>query len=216
MKLPIRVVEEEYEGSQEAGIPLVDSRPGKKHTRAGRKRKDSRRGRYSRKGLQEESRKEELENINDPAIAIFPTKQQLSGQKANEKVIEDDPMLETEIIVPLIVNQLAEDGTIIVNEMVEGMKLWDAEIHCNGGYHWYCGDINWHTFPDKPVTPTFVPKGPPGPNIENLEHMHPILVLERFLPMEFWTKFTQETNAYRDRCTKDPNLADLNLTCWKR
>ena len=53
-----------------------------------------------------------------------------------------------------------------------------------------------------------VQKGPPGPNIENLEHMHPILVLERFLPMGFWTKFTQETNAYRDRCNKDPQLAD--------
>ena len=117
-------------------------------------------------------------------------------------------MLETEIIVPLIVNELAAEGTIIANEMVEGMKLWDAEIHCNGGYHWYCGDINWHTFPDQPVTPTFVPNGPPGPNIENLEHMHPILILERFLPMEFWTKFTQETNAYIDRCNKDPNLAD--------
>ena len=54
MKLPIRFVDEEYEGSQEAGIPLVGSRPGKKHTRAGRKRKDSQRGRYSRKGVQEE------------------------------------------------------------------------------------------------------------------------------------------------------------------
>ena len=104
VKLPVRVVDEEYEGSQEAGVPLVDSRPGKKRTRAGRKRKDSRRGRYSRKGMAEESRKEETKNMNDPSIAILPTKAQLAGQKGVENVIDEDPMLESEIIVPLIVN----------------------------------------------------------------------------------------------------------------
>ena len=112
--------------------------------------------------MAEESRKEETKNMNDPSIAILPTKAQLAGQKGVEKVIDEDEMLESEIIVPLIENELADHGHVFVPEMVDGMKIWDAEVSCNGGYHWYCGDINWHTFPDPPVTPTFVPKGPPG------------------------------------------------------
>ena len=56
--------------------------------------------------------------------------------------------------------------------------------------------------------PTFVPNGTPGPNIPGLEHMHAVEVLERFLPLKFWAGFTQETNAYHDRCQKDPSNAD--------
>ena len=210
VKLPVRRIEGEYEGSQEAGVPLVDSRPGKKHTRAGRKRKDSRRGRNAVPSKAVSESRDEPQLINEPAVAVLPTKKQLQGQKAVEDCIEEDPMLESEIIRPLIVNEMADNGRVIVNEMVDGMKVWDAEVSCNGGYHWYCGDINWHTFPDPPVTPTFVPNGTPGPNIENLAQMHPIVVLERFLPMQFWTNFTQETNAYRERCAKDPSLADAD------
>ena len=44
-KPPHKVVNEDYEGSQEKGIPVVDSRPGKKRSRAGRKRKENRAGR---------------------------------------------------------------------------------------------------------------------------------------------------------------------------
>ena len=206
--LPVRRVEAEYEGSQREGIPIVDSRPGKKRTRAGRKRRDTRRGRIARKGLQEASRRDEPELVNAPEAAVLPTRQQLGGQMAVENVVEEDPMLEEEILRPLIINELADDGHVFVPEMVDGMKIWDVEVHCNGGYHWYCGDINWHTFPDPPAVHTFVPAGPPGPNIPNLQHMHPILVLERFLPIDFWTKFTQETNAYKDRQTADPQKAD--------
>ena len=208
MRLPTRTVHEEYEGRQEDGIPVVDSRPGKKRSRAGRKRKDSRRGRISRQNERDESRNAELENINAPEVAVLPSVQQLHARRAVENVIEEDPMLPEEIIRPLIVNELAADGNVLVPEMVEGMKIWDAEVSCKGGYHWYCGDVNWHTFPDPPASPTFVPSGTPGPNIQNLEHMHPILVLERFLPISFWTNFTQQTNAYRDRCTADPLNAD--------
>ena len=38
-KLPVKNVEIQFAGSQKEGIPVVDSRPGKKHTRAGRKKK---------------------------------------------------------------------------------------------------------------------------------------------------------------------------------
>ena len=62
--LPVCRVEEEYEGSQEAGIPVVDSRPGKKRSKAGRKRKDTRKGRPGRGALKENSRMDEPELIN--------------------------------------------------------------------------------------------------------------------------------------------------------
>ena len=138
MKLPVRLVDEENKGSQEGSIPIVDSRPGKKQTRAGRKRKDSRKGRYSRKGMEEESRREELTNMNDSSIAILPTKAQMAGQKAVENVIDEDPILEAEIIVPLNVNQLPDDGHVLIPEMVHGMKLWDTQESCNGGM---CMDV---------------------------------------------------------------------------
>ena len=40
--------------------------------------------------------------------------------------------------------------------------------------------------------------------------MRPVFVLERFLPLSFWTSFTQKTNAYRDRQLKNPNMADAD------
>ena len=70
------------------------------------------------------------------------------------------------------------------------------------------GDINSHTFADPPYPTTFVPMGTPGLNIPGLEHMHAVEVLERFLPLQFWTNFTQETNAYRERCAQDASNAD--------
>ena len=70
------------------------------------------------------------------------------------------------------------------------------------------GDVNSHTFPDPPFQPTFVPAGTPGPNIPGLETMHAVEVLERFLPLKFWAEFTQETNAYRERCKADAANAD--------
>ena len=158
--LPVRRVEAEYEGRQRDGIPVVDSRPGKKLSRAGRKRKDARRGRIGRKGMQEASRKDEPELINAPEAAVLPTRQQLGGKVAVENVLEEDPMLPEEVIVPLIVNELADDGLVFVPEMVNGMKIWDVEVHCKDGYHWFCGDVNWHTFPDPPAVRTFVPAGP--------------------------------------------------------
>ena len=38
--------------------------------------------------------------------------------------------------------------------------------------------------------------------------MHAVEVLERFLPLKFWAEFAQETNAYRERCNRDPANAD--------
>ena len=43
----------------------------------------------------------------------------------------EDPMLESEIIRTLIVNEMADNGRVIVNAMVDGMKVWDAEVSCN-------------------------------------------------------------------------------------
>ena len=158
--------------------------------------------------MKEKSRMDEPELINKPEIAVLPTRNQLRGVRAVENGVEEDPMLPEEVLQPLIVNELAEDGMIFVDRMENEMKIWDAEVHCKDGYNWVCGDVNWHTFPDPPSVNTFVPTGPPGPNIENLKNMHPVLVLERFLPMSFWTNFTQETNAYRERQAKNPNMAD--------
>ena len=45
-------------------------------------------------------------------------------------------MLPEEQLVPLIVNELAEGGTVVVNEMQQEMKLRDLEVSCKGGYHW--------------------------------------------------------------------------------
>ena len=52
--------------------------------------------------------------------------------------------------------------------------------------------------------------GTPGPNIPGLEHMHAVEVLKRFLPLQFWTNFTQETNAYHERCAQDALNVDPN------
>ena len=106
-------------------------------TRAGWKRKDGRRGRIGRKGMQEASRKDEPELINAPEAAVLPTRQQLGGKVAVENVLEEDPMLPEEVIVPLIVNELADDGLVFVPEMVNGMQIWDVEVQCKDGYHWF-------------------------------------------------------------------------------
>ena len=62
--LPVRRVEKQYEGSQKAGIPVVDSRPGTKRSKAGRKRKDTRKGRPGRGALKEKSCMDEPELLN--------------------------------------------------------------------------------------------------------------------------------------------------------
>ena len=89
----------------------------------------------------------------------------MAGQKAVENVIDEEPMLESEVIVPLIANELANDGYILVPEMVDGMKLWDAEVSCNGGYHWYCGDINWNIFPEPESHPHLYQRAPRVPTL---------------------------------------------------
>ena len=101
-------------------------------------------------------------------------------------------------------NELAEDGTFVVDHLEEQVKIWDAEVSCTGGYHWILGDINSENFADPPSGPTFIPAGEPGPNIPGLEKMHAIHVLERFLPLSFWSNFAQETNAYYERCNATP------------
>ena len=45
------------------------------------------------------------------------------GKKAVEDVIDEDPMLQEETIVTLIVNELADAGHIIVPEMVDEIKI---------------------------------------------------------------------------------------------
>ena len=184
-KLPAKAVEMEFTGSQKKGVPVVDSRPGKKQTRAGRKRNEERRGRKP-KSVNTDLQKE-IDNVNDrvPEHArILPSAEQLAGKRAVEKDgITEDPMLEEEILRPLVVNELADHGTFVVNELEQDIKIWDAEVSCKGGYHWILGDINSTTYPDPPMCPTFIPLGEPGPNIPGLAKMHAALVLESFLPL---------------------------------
>ena len=117
-------------------------------------------------------------------------------------------MLESEIIVPLIENELADDGHVLVPEMVDGMKFRIQRsakmVFIIGTAVTSIGIISLSL----PSNTHICTKRPPGPNIENLEHMHPILVLERFLPMDFWTKFTQETNAYSCLLYTSPSPRD--------
>ena len=209
VKLPHKAVNEDYEGSQEKGIPVVDSRPGKKRSRAGRPRKEARGGR-KKMGEGKKDRAVDVTELVPPQHAhILPTTAQKRGMRAVEQDgVDDDPMLPEEELRPLIVNELAEDGTFVVNEMQEEVRLWDAEVSCRGGYHWVLGDVNSLNFADDPYPPTFIPEGDPGPNIPGIANMHAIHVLEKFLPLQFWSKFAQETNAYRDRCNQDPLNAD--------
>ena len=102
---------------------MLDSRPGKKCSRAGRKRKDKRKGRPGRGALKEKSRMDEPELINKPEIAVLPTCNQFRGVRAIENVVEDDPMLPEEVIEPLIVNELAEDAMVFVDHMVNEIKI---------------------------------------------------------------------------------------------
>ena len=205
-------VEGEFDGDMRAGIPIVDSRPGKKRTRAGRKRNEKREGLGRKKARGVTKQKEDLFEVLPPREAqLRPTQEQLNAVRITKEdgiLDEDDPMLPEEVLVPLIQNELADNGIILANELDQPMKVWDAEVSCKGGYHWVMGDVNSHTFPDPPFPPTFVPNGTPGPNSPGLQHMHAVEVLERFLPLKFWAGFTQETNAYHDRCQKDPSNAD--------
>ena len=205
----VRRVEGTFEGDMREGVPIVDARPGKKRTRAGRKRKDSRKGRKQARNLGE--------NIPDPteilpprAVQLRPTPEMLAAQRIESELpgIVEDPMLPEEILRPLIENELPDAGIILADEVNNEIKIWDAEVSCRGGYHWVMGDVNSHTFADPPCTPTFVPNGTPGPNIPGLASMHAIEVLERFLPLKFWAEFSQETNAYRERCQQNPINAD--------
>jgi len=152
---------------------------------------------------------DETELLPPQHAHILPTTAQKRGMRAVEQDgVVNDPMLPEEELRPLIVNELAEDGTFVVNEMQEEVRLWDAEVSCRGGYHWVLGDVNSLNFADDPYPPTFIPEGDPGPNIPGIANMHAIHVLEKFLPLNFWSKFAQETNAYRDRCNEDPLNAD--------
>ena len=207
-KLPAKRIEMQFQGDMRAGVPIVDSRPGKKATRAGRKRTDARRGR--KRGSAKVYVHDPLEVLPPKEAQVRPTQEQLNGMRIQTELpgIDEDPMLPEEVIVPLIVNELAEDGTIIAEELTEEVKLWDTQVSCSEGYNWVLGDINSNTFADPPYPTTFVPMGTPGPNIPGLETMHPAEVLERFLILKFWTNFTQETNAYRERCAADPVNAD--------
>ena len=208
-KHEVRRVAGTFEGDMREGVPIEDSRPGKKRTRAGRKRKDSRKGRKQARNLKGDV-VDEMEVLPPKTAQLRPTPEQLAGLRIESELpgIQEDPMLPEEVLVPLIVNELADDGIAVVNEMKDQMKIWDAEVSCRGGYRWVMGDVNSHTFADPPIQPTFVPYGTPGPNIPGLDNMHAVEVLERFLPLKFWAEFAQETNAYRERCAANPINAD--------
>ena len=53
------------------------------------------------------TRKKQVGRINAPEAAVLSTQQQLAGKVTIANVIEDDP---EEVLVPLIVNKLANDG----------------------------------------------------------------------------------------------------------
>ena len=179
-KHEVRHVEGTFDGDMRAGVPIVDSRPGKKRTRAGRKRADSRKGRKQARNLKGDY-VDKMEVLPPRSAQIRPTPEQLAGLRIEQELpgIVEDPMLPEEVLVPLIQNELADDGIIQVEQVDKEMKIWDAEVSCRGGYHWVMGDVNSHTFPDPPFQPTFVPAGTPGPNIPGLETMPAVEVLER-------------------------------------
>jgi len=88
---------------------------------------------------------------------ILPTSAMMNARRAVELTVDDDDtMLPEEVLMPMIVNELAEDGTLVVNELKEEVRLWDAEVSCRGGYHWILRDVNSLNFADDPYTPTFI------------------------------------------------------------
>jgi hypothetical protein len=104
-KLPTKTVEIEFSGSQKKGIPIVDSRPGKKHTRAGRKRQEERRGRKPKNTNENIQKEVEYAQDRVPQEArLLPTASQVQSKRAVEQVgVVEDPMLEEEVLFPLIV-----------------------------------------------------------------------------------------------------------------
>ena len=105
VKLPHKAVNEDYEGSQEKGIPVVDSRPGKKRSRAGRPRKETRGGRKKKGEGRKDRAVDETELLPPQHAHILPTTAQKRGMRAVEQDgVVDDPMLPEELLVPLIVN----------------------------------------------------------------------------------------------------------------
>ena len=62
-------VEGEFDGDMRAGIPIVDSRPGKKRTRAGRKRNEKREGLGRKKARGVTKQNEDLFEVLPPREA---------------------------------------------------------------------------------------------------------------------------------------------------
>ena len=148
-KHEVRRVAGTFEGDMREGVPIVDNRPGKKRTRAGRKRKDSRRGRKQARNLKGDV-VDKMEVLPPKSAQLRPTPDQLGGVRIQHELpgVEEDPMLPEEVLIPLIVNELADDGIVVVNEMKDELKIWDAQVSCRGGYNWVMGDVNSHTFAD--------------------------------------------------------------------
>ena len=93
-------VEGEFEGDMRAGIPLVDSRPGKKRTRAGRKRKETRPGRGRKSGKDANQKLIDQFEILPPKEAqLRPSQEQLQGMRITQELdgITEDPMLPEEM-----------------------------------------------------------------------------------------------------------------------
>ena len=44
-------------------------------------------------------------------------------------------MLSEEVLIPLIVNELANGRRTLVGEMKDKMKICNAKVSCRGGYH---------------------------------------------------------------------------------
>ena len=124
-------VEGEFEGDMRAGIPLVDSRPGKKRTRAGRKRKETRPGRGRKSGKDANQKLIDQFEILPPKEAqLRPSQEQLQGMRITQELdgITEDPMLPEEILVPLVVNELADTG-FIAADLLEMLTLTLFLIH---------------------------------------------------------------------------------------
>jgi len=71
-------VEGTFDGDMRAGVPIVVSRPGKKRTRAGRKRADSRKGRKQARNLKGDY-VDKMEVLPPRSAQIRPTPAQLAG-----------------------------------------------------------------------------------------------------------------------------------------
>ena len=124
---------ETFVGDMREGVPIVDNRPGKKRTRAGRKRKDSRRGRKQARNLKGDV-VDKMEVLPPKSAQLRPTLDQLGGVRIQHELpgVEEDPMLPEEVLIPLIVNELADDGIVVVNEMKDELRIWDAKVSCRG------------------------------------------------------------------------------------